>query len=126
MQLLTGMLLILGAFLMFATSLGIIRMPDVLLRISTTTKAVTLGAGCMLAAAALHFWELGTTTRLLATVAFLAMTAPVAAHMIARAAYLADVPLWKTQLDELRGRYDKKTDMPRGEDAPESKPSASG
>jgi multicomponent Na+:H+ antiporter subunit G len=122
MQLMVGALLMMGGFLMFVASLGIIRMPDVLLRMSTTTKAVTLGAGCMLAAAALHFRDLGVSTRLLATIAFLVATAPVAAHMIARAAYLAGTPLWKgMKIDDLRGRYDERTDLPRGEDGLESK-----
>jgi len=38
------------------------------------------------------------------------MTAPVAAHMIARAAYIAGVPLWKQSVaDQLCNRYDRCT-----------------
>jgi len=40
-------------------------------------------------------------------VAFMFMTAPVAAHFIARAAYLVGVPMWEESVaDELRERYD--------------------
>ena len=124
MQVVITVLLLIGALLMFIAAVGVIRMPDVLLRMSATTKAVTLGAGCMLAAAALHFDDLGITTRLLATIVFLMATAPIAVHMIARAAYLARVPLWKgMKLDELRDRYDLNSDTPRGKDS--EKPSES-
>jgi multicomponent Na+:H+ antiporter subunit G len=41
---------------------------------------------------------------------FFLLTAPVAAHMIGRAAYFVGVPLWSgTITDELRGHYDMKT-----------------
>ncbi|HEY8943471.1 MAG TPA: monovalent cation/H(+) antiporter subunit G [Polyangiaceae bacterium] len=95
---------------MLLAGLGVVRMPDVLLRMSATTKAATLGAGCMLGAAALHFEDMGITTRAVAAIVFLLATAPVAAHMIGRAAYFARVPLWEgTWKDELRGRYDPDT-----------------
>ena len=77
-------------------------MPDVFCRASATTKAATLGVGCVLVATALHFDDLRVTTRVLATIAFLLLTAPVAAHMIARAAYRSRIPLWSgTVRDEL-------------------------
>jgi multicomponent Na+:H+ antiporter subunit G len=44
------------------------------------------------------------------TIGFFFLTAPVAAHMIGRAAYLIGVPLWKgTIVDELSGHYDRRT-----------------
>jgi len=59
---------------------------------------------------ALHFGELGVVTRALLAIAFFFLTAPVAAHMIGRAAYFVGVPLWEGTLrDELRGRYDPRT-----------------
>lgn len=109
------LLLLIGAFFMLVAALGIVRMPDLFLRMSATTKAVTLGAGCMLTAAAVYFRDSGITTRALAAILFLVTTAPVAAHMIGRAAYLSRVPLWKgTKLDELSGRYDPRTRILRG------------
>lgn len=111
MPFVVGSLLFAGAFFMFVAAVGLLRMPDVLLRLSTATKAVTLGAGCALSAAALHFHDqMGVVTRVLATIAFLAATAPVAAHMLARSAYFARTPLWKeTHIDELRDAYDEHT-----------------
>ena len=101
---------ILGSFLMFLAGLGLLRLPDVFLRMSAATKASTLGAGFILLAAALYFEDLGTTSRALATIFFLVLTGPVAAHRIARAAYIDGVHLWKgTIRDDLGGHYDRKT-----------------
>jgi hypothetical protein len=39
-------------------------------------------------------------------VVFIFVTAPVAAHMLGRAAYVSGVPLWEGTLsDDLKGRY---------------------
>ena len=101
---------ILGSFLMFLAGLGLLRLPDVFLRMSAATKASTLGAGFILLAAALYFDDLGTTSRAIATIFFLVLTGPVAAHRIARAAYFDGSPLWDgTVRDDLRGHYDHKT-----------------
>lgn len=103
-------LFILGSFLMFLAGLGLLRLPDVFLRMSAATKASTLGAGFILLAAALYFEDLGTTSRAIATVFFLLLTGPVAAHRIARAAYFDGVHLWEgTIRDDLEGHYDQKT-----------------
>ncbi|MFC1996232.1 monovalent cation/H(+) antiporter subunit G [Chloroflexota bacterium] len=103
-------LFILGAFLMFLAGLGLLRLPDIFLRMSAATKASTLGAGFILLAAALYFDDLGTTSRAIATIFFLLLTGPVAAHRIARAAYFDGAPLWEGTLrDDLRGHYDQYT-----------------
>jgi multicomponent Na+:H+ antiporter subunit G len=71
--------------------------------------AATLGVGLLLAAAAVEFGELAVTTRVIAAAVFIAMTAPVAAHLLGRAAYFLGVPLWEGSVrDELRGRYNER------------------
>lgn len=103
-------LFIFGAFLMFLAGVGLLRLPDIFLRMSAATKASTLGAGFILLAAALYFDDLGTTSRAIATIFFLLLTGPVAAHRIARAAYIDGSPLWEgTVRDDLRGHYDQHT-----------------
>jgi multicomponent Na+:H+ antiporter subunit G len=75
------------------------------MRMQAATKAATLGAGCMLLAVAIHFGELTVVARAMLVTAFVFLTAPVAAHMIARAAYSVGTPLWQgTIADELRGQ----------------------
>ncbi len=95
-----------GAFFMALAGLGLLRMPDLFLRMSSTAKAGTLGAGMILLGAAIHFNNFSIATRAVAIIIFLLLTAPVAAHMIGRAAYFDGVPLWKgTVQDDLHGHY---------------------
>jgi multicomponent Na+:H+ antiporter subunit G len=94
---------------MFLAGVGIVRMPDVFMRISACTKAATLGVTAILIAAAIFCGNIGAASRAVATILFVLLTAPVAAHMIGRSAYLADADLWDhTVIDELHGRYNLK------------------
>jgi multicomponent Na+:H+ antiporter subunit G len=99
---LTAFLLILGAVLMLLAGIGMVRMPDLFTRMQAATKAATLGVGCVLLAVVVYWGDLAITARTLLVIAFVFLTAPVAAHMIARAAYSIGVPLWEgTFIDEL-------------------------
>jgi multicomponent Na+:H+ antiporter subunit G len=107
----------LGAVFVFLAAVGILRMPDLFLRISVTTKAATLGVGLLLLGTALYFNEISTTTRTIAIIIFLFLTAPIGAHLIGRASYFTGVPLWKnSKIDELKGKYDKDTHGLRGDE----------
>jgi multicomponent Na+:H+ antiporter subunit G len=101
-------MMISGSIFILLAGIGILRMPDVLLRLSATTKAATLGVGSMLFAFALYYDDIGITARAIATIIFVFLTAPVAAHMIGRSSYYTDVKLWdSTHVDELTGKYEK-------------------
>lgn len=109
-EMLSGVLMVVGAAFILLASLGVLRMPDLFIRMSSSTKAATLGVGSILLSAAVFFGDLGVTSRAMATIAFLFLTAPVAAHMIGRAGYFVGVQLsQKTVLDQLHGRYDLRT-----------------
>jgi len=70
-----------------------------------------------LMALAVHFNELGITMRAGATIVFLLITGPVAAHLISRAAYFVGIRPWQgTTTDELQGQYEEGTGMLRGID----------
>lgn len=106
----SAILMLLGAAFMLLAAIGITRMPDTYTRMQPATKASTLGVGCMMLAVAFHFETVGVTARALAAIIFVFLTAPVAAHMIGRAAYILGAPLWEgTVLDELKGHYNPKT-----------------
>ncbi|MBX3242095.1 MAG: monovalent cation/H(+) antiporter subunit G [Chitinophagaceae bacterium] len=97
-----------GALSILFAAIGILRMPDFYLRLSVTVKAATLGSGLLLLSAAVFFPEAYVTTKVFAIIFFLVLTAPVAAHMIGRVAYLINARRWDgTVLDELEGMYDK-------------------
>src|SRR4051794_27093529 len=122
-------LLVVGSLFMLLAALGVLRLPDLFTRLQAATKASTLGVGCMLLAAAIHFHDLAVTTRAVLVIAFFFLTAPVGAHMIARAAYAVGVPLWEgTIIDELRDQRraatqpapDGPADLPRSPPVEES------
>ena len=102
--------IIAGTFFIFVSAVGLLRMPDLFMRMSATTKAATLGVGFVVLGTAIQYWEIGVLSRALIIISFLLITAPVAAHMIGKAAYFDGVKLWeKTKLDELKGKYDDDT-----------------
>lgn len=100
-----------GALAILFASIGILRMPDFYLRLSVTVKASSLGVGLLLLCAAIMFPDdVSVLTKSAAIIFFLFITAPIAAHMIARTAYFSGTPLWKgTIVDELDGMYDKES-----------------
>jgi len=99
LELILSFLVILGGFFCLVAGLGILRLPDVLIRMHASTKAGTLGSGLILIAVAVFFADIATTSRALMTIVFLLVTAPVAAHMIGRAAFRSRVPLWNTKIE---------------------------
>ncbi len=103
MEILVSLFVVLGGLFALAAALGVLRLPDVLIRMHASTKAGTLGCGLILVAVAIYFAEGAITARAIAAIIFLILTAPVAAHMIGRAAYKTGVPLWKgTVIDEMK------------------------
>lgn len=107
MEWVTGLVLFSGAFFAFLAAVGIVRLPDFFSRMQASTKAQTLGLMGILSALALHFQDLGVTTRALLVLLFVFVTSPIAAHMIARAAYLLKIPMSEgTRVDDLKDRYD--------------------
>ena len=104
MQLFISTLLItIGSIFILLAGVGLVRMPDLFLRMSASTKAATLGVGTTLLGVAVYFGDFATFIRAGAIIVFLLLTAPVAAHLIGRAAYQDGVPLWeKTEFDDLR------------------------
>lgn len=115
-----GILATLGTLFVLLAAVGVIRMPDTYLRISVTTKAATLGIGLILAAAAIYFNEISITSRVLAIILFILLTAPVGAHLIGRASYFIGVKLWsKSLIDDLEGKYKKSTHELKSEDIEE-------
>lgn len=99
---LIALLLLGGVFFALVAAIGVVRLPDIYMRLSAASKASTLGVSCILAAVALFFGTTAVTGKVVAITAFTLLTAPVAAHMLGRAAYFSGEPLWRnSKLDEL-------------------------
>lgn len=76
-----------AAFFLFVGSYGLAKLPGLMRRLHGPTKATTLGIGSMLIASMLYFWLIHgelSIHELLITL-FLFLTAPVTAHVVARA-----------------------------------------
>ncbi|WP_411838957.1 monovalent cation/H(+) antiporter subunit G [Paracoccus sp. ME4] len=86
-------LVVAGGVFCFAAGMGVLRLPDLLTRMHASTKAGTLGSGLILVAVAVAFAETTVIARAVAAILFLLMTAPVAAHLIGRAAFRTGVPM---------------------------------
>ncbi|CAA9341035.1 MAG: Na(+) H(+) antiporter subunit G [uncultured Frankineae bacterium] len=84
---LSSVLLLTGVALALVAAVGLVRLPDVLSRMHAATKPATLGLLLITVGAALRMPEAGDAVKLLLVAAFQFLTAPVAAHMIGRAAY---------------------------------------
>lgn len=96
-----AVILLVGSLFCLVAAIGLLRFEDVFLRLHASTKAGTLGVGLIMIVAAVGFATTESVARALATVFFILLTAPVAGHMIARAAYAAGTRLSRaTVLDE--------------------------
>jgi multicomponent Na+:H+ antiporter subunit G len=97
---------VVGAFFVLVAGLGTWRFKDVYMRMHAATKAGSLGLGLMLLAVAIQSPTPAVLVKSGLIIAFIFLTAPIAAHMISRAAYLHNSPLSdKTRLDEMAGKY---------------------
>ncbi|WLD92161.1 monovalent cation/H(+) antiporter subunit G [Alkalihalobacillus sp. AL-G] len=106
-----SILLLIGTFFVFSSSLGLLRFPDVYSRLHAATKSATLGVAGVLLAAFLFFLfdEDMVSGKLILGILFVLLTAPVSGHMISRAAYRTGVPLSDRSIkDELHDIYNEK------------------
>ncbi|WP_295894732.1 monovalent cation/H(+) antiporter subunit G [uncultured Vibrio sp.] len=102
---------LIGSFLMLLASIGLNRMPDLLTRMHATTKAGALGVGLLVIAFSIVFWaDTAVVVRAIAVVLFVILTAPIAAHVLARTSYFVGVSVWEgTVKDAIKEQYDMDT-----------------
>ncbi|MDK8462598.1 Na+/H+ antiporter subunit G [Marinobacter sp. SS13-12] len=88
LELVITFFLVAGAIVALIGSIGLARLKDVYMRLHGPTKASTLGVGCILVASLLYFSFLkgGLSVQEALVTLFLFVTAPVSAHMMAKAA----------------------------------------
>lgn len=89
------LLIVTGALFMFLAALGLVRFPDLFTRMHAATKAASLAVALVLAGSAWLLDDGVATAKLVAAIVFQLATAPVAAHVVARAGYSAGVGKWE-------------------------------
>lgn len=103
----TAACLIIGAAFCMLSGLGMVRMPDLFCRLQASTKAGTLGLPLIAIAAMLHFATTQAVIRGSLVIAFVFLTSPISAHVIARASHRVGVALsGRTTMDALRDDED--------------------
>ncbi len=87
-ELLVAFFLVVGASFALIGSWGLLRLPDFFTRLHGPTKATTLGIGGTLIASTIYFSAQtgGPSLHELLVTLFLFITAPVSAHLLAKAA----------------------------------------
>jgi multicomponent Na+:H+ antiporter subunit G len=86
-------LIVIGALFSLVAAIGLVRFPDVYTRMHSASKAGTVGSGLLLLAVGIHSGDVATFGRATAGIVFFILTAPVAAHLLARAAHKAGYKL---------------------------------
>ena len=95
MDYLVALFVISGVIFTFFAALGILKMPDAFIRMHSSTKAGTIGLGLIMIGVALHFQDVTVTSRAIAIVFFLLMTAPVAAHLLGKSLLESQYRMWR-------------------------------
>jgi multicomponent Na+:H+ antiporter subunit G len=84
--------LVSGSLFMLVAAIGVVKLQDVYMRMHAITKAASLGAILMLVAVYLLHREWIVLIEALMVVLFVIFTAPIASHMIAKAAHITRMP----------------------------------
>ncbi|WP_152221321.1 Na+/H+ antiporter subunit G [Pseudomonas sp. SCB32] len=89
------LLLLAGSLFALLGAIGLYRLPDFYTRLHAPTKASTLGVGGVILASMLYFSIRGEGVSLheLLITAFLFITAPISAHLLAKAAMQQRTPV---------------------------------
>lgn len=107
LEIITLLIATVGVLFLLLSSIGILRLPDLYTRMHAAGKSSTIGTIGVLIAVAFYFADLVIAGKMVALIIFLWLTAPVAAHMLDRAAFLTGVkPLVETKPNDLQGAYD--------------------
>ncbi|MTZ15692.1 Na+/H+ antiporter subunit G [Stutzerimonas degradans] len=101
-ELLVTVCLIVGSLFALVGAIGLYRLPDFYTRLHGPTKATTLGVGGIVIASMIFFGSRteGLSLHELLITLFLFLTAPVSAHMLAKAAMQQKLPF----IERTRGK----------------------
>lgn len=109
MSVVGGVLIGLGVLLCVAAAIGLLRFPDTLTRGNAATKAAGLGVACIMLGVAFALNTPEAWWKMLVAVGLQFASAPVAGHVIGRAAYRSGSPLAeRTLIDDLAGFHERR------------------
>ena len=86
LEVITSVLLLIGAFFILVGSIGLVRLPEFFMRLHAPTKSSTLGVGGVLLASMVYALNESVLMHELIITLFVFVTAPVSAHLLSQAA----------------------------------------
>lgn len=107
----TVTLMLIGTAFVLIAGLGVLRMGDFFTRLHAASKAAPFGITLLLIGVAVDAGSVGIAIRVVVIYSFLLATAPIAAHVIGRAAYLGGGRIESPAMDALEGKYDREARM---------------
>ena len=105
-DLLISCLILIGLFFTLSSTLGLVRFPDLYTRMHGPTKAATLGVSAIVLATLIHSFYSAQSQGFTETLVifFLFLTAPAAAHMIAKAGLAKKVAVYRSTREKRLNR----------------------
>ncbi|WP_112480274.1 monovalent cation/H(+) antiporter subunit G [Vibrio variabilis] len=121
MSVMVAVLLVFGTLLILIASIGVVRMPDLYTRMHAATKAGTVGLAALLFAVALTIHDLTVLSRVVGTLVFILLTAPVAAHLLGKSMQARGYQIWRNpRAGEVKVEDNDKTTLDNEADAKSS------
>ena len=93
-EILSHIFLFIGFLFDILGCIGLIRLPDVYLRLMAATKCVTLGTGLILLSV-IMVGSPSVIAKAVLVLLFIAVTSPTAAHALARASSISGIKMWE-------------------------------
>lgn len=101
-----AVLLVAGGLFCLSAAVGIVRLPDLFMRMHSSTKAGTLGLMFIAIAYAVTHPQADVLIKALLVSFFMIVTAPIGSHLIGRAAFRRGAPMWRrTEIDPETRRF---------------------
>lgn len=102
-QYVAALLILLGAGFGLIAAIGVLRLPDLYTRLHAASKAGAIGTGLIFLAVAVVSLDGAVVLRAILGIAFLLLSTPVSAHLLARAAYRSgEAPAAATTVHDLQ------------------------
>lgn len=101
MSLIALFFLFLGSLFLLLAAIGSAKFPDLFMRMAAVSKAATLGVILSSVGAGFHFQSLEASLKMIMLVGVMFISAPVATHLLGRAAFRNGIPLFhRTRKDD--------------------------
>jgi multicomponent Na+:H+ antiporter subunit G len=92
--------LILGALFVLISAIGLLRLPDLYMRMHATTKTTSMGVTLILAGIIMAYPEVTIVIKGLLIIIFIYLTAPLGTHMISKAGHLLNIKKWDRYVED--------------------------